>query len=524
MLPLLALLSWPLFVLVFARNFAPPKAFILAIMVGFLFLPENTAFDLPLLPSLNKHTIPALAVVIMLALFRTRNSKFSEVSLFPKHIFVRIATLGLIVGAFMTVVTNGDSLVYGPTYLPGLRLYDGFSQVLNTVLLLLPMLLARRFLAHPDSHKLLLQIFCVVALGYSLLALFETRMSPQLNQWIYGFFPHSWAQHYRGGGWRPIVFLSHGLIVSMFFSMAVLATAGLYRVSPKNRGQVLAALAWLFFTLVMSKSLGALALAFLALPVALFFGVRTQLFFASTLAVLVMFYPITRALGVAPVYQIQQLAAEINPRRASSFGTRLENEDRMLAKAQERPVFGWGGWGRSRVLDAQTGRDITIADGFWIIELGVGGWVRYLSGFGLLCVPICLLLLRRKRYEIGLETSALGLILVVNLVDLIPNSSNTPLTWVVAGALWGRLELGVIAKAKEGSEQKAKEKSGPKYTRSLSSIQRKTGGEKPLRKDPEGGLDEEIETKPRQLSRYSRQTVERDQKQRRHDRSKAKKS
>lgn len=513
--PLLALLSWPLIVLAFARSFAPSKAFILAIMIGFLFLPENTAFNLPLLPALNKHTIPALAVVVFLALFRTKNSNYSELSLIPKHVFVRVAMLGLVIGAFMTVVTNGDPLSYGPTYLPGLRLYDGFSQILSTVLLLLPMLLARRFLSHPDTHVLLLQVFCVAALGYSLLALFEIRMSPQLNQWVYGFFPHSWAQHYRGGGWRPIVFLGHGLILSMFFCMAILATAGLYRISIKNRGLLLVALGWIFVTLVMTKSLGALGLTVLVLPVVLFFGVRAQLVFASALAVLVMIYPMTRALGVAPIYQVQKFAAQIDPQRASSFGTRLKNEDRMLKKAQQRPLFGWGGWGRSRVLDAETGRDITIADGFWVIELGVGGWVRYLSEFGLLCVPICFLLLQRRRYDIGLETSALALMLAANMLDLIPNSSNTPLTWVIAGAIWGRLELGAISKTQREPAQNAAKGMPSNYHRGLSPVRRKTKGERPPEMGQDIVPDEESKTKSGRLSRYSRQTVDHDQKQRR---------
>ena len=123
----------------------------------------------------------------------------------------------------------------------------------------------------------------------------------------------------------------------------------------------------------------------------------------------------------------------------------------MLDKALDRPLFGWGAWGRSRVFDSDSGADITISDGHWVGVLGVGGWVRYLFEFGLLCVPLILLFLRCRQYDIGMESAILALVLAANLIDLIPNSGLTPLTWIIAGALWGRLELGRIeAEAETG--------------------------------------------------------------------------
>lgn len=457
--PLLALLSWPLIVLALARNLTPALAFILALLGGFLLLPERTEFDLPLLPALDKHSVPVLAVLLLLALFRADKNSAREIPLFPENWFVRFAIVGLVAGALLTVVTNGDPLRYGPTILPGMRLYDGLSQILSMIILLLPLVLARKFLARPETHVLFLRVLCIAALGYSLLALLEIRISPQLHSWVYGFFPHSFAQTFRGGGWRPAVFLSHGLVLAIFFCFTILATAGMARIDTKRRGAFLAALVWLFVTLVLSKSFGALIIAALLLPMALFLKVRGQLIVACVIAGLVLSYPITRASGLIPVDKILQQAEQIDPARAVSFAVRVTNEDRMLAKARERPLFGWGGWSRSRVFDPATGIDITTADGAWIIALGVGGWVRYLLQFGLLCAPLFLLLLHHRRYEIGMESSILALILAGNLADLIPNSSMTPLTWVFAGALWGRLELGRI---KAGAETGAAGETAPK--------------------------------------------------------------
>ncbi|MFD3191577.1 hypothetical protein ACFMPD_15045 [Sedimentitalea sp. HM32M-2] len=492
--PLLALFSWPLVVLVLAKKFAPALAFVLAILAGFLLLPENTEFDLPMLPALTKHSMPALAVLLLITLFRPSRAG-EDNSLLPQSLFVWIASLGMAVGALLTVVTNGDLIHFGVVFLPGMRLYDGLSQILSAFILLLPMLLARKFLARPETHILLLQVLCFAGLGYSLLALIEVRMSPQLNQWIYGFFPHSFAQHYRAGGWRPIVFLSHGLVLSIFFFMVMLAAAGLSRLDGKKRRVFLAATAWLFLTLILSKSFGALIIGILLLPIALFLGVRGQLIAASTIACLVLSYPVARSGGFIPVEQIRHQVEQIDPQRASSFATRTQNEDMMLAKAQQRPWFGWGGWGRSRVLDPTTGADITIADGYWIIVLGVGGWVRYLFEFGLLCVPLLLLLVHCRRYEIGMESSILALMLAGNLIDMLPNASATPLTWMIAGALWGRLELGRIA-AKTQPEPAAGPggRTRPEYSRSA-----------PPRNETDEARPDRPSQYTRQRSRHERQ-------------------
>lgn len=438
-----------------ARRFDPARAFVLAVLGGFLFLPELTEIDLPLLPALTKHSVPILSVLLFWPLFRPPGPTGitgPARSLLAGSPVMVLATLGLALGALATVVANGDRLFYGPTVLPGMRLYDGLSQILSTLILVLPMLLARRFLARPEDHLLLLRLLCFAALGYSLLALFEVRMSPQLNNWTYGFFPHSWIQHYRGGGWRPIVFMIHGLVLSIFFCMAILAAAGLFRIERDRRRMFLLACLWLILTLVLSKSLGALLIMLMILPVVLFLGVRGQLIGACLIAGLMLSYPVARSAGVIPIDWILKTAHDFDPARAQSFEFRVVNEERMLAKAEERPILGWGGWGRSRVFDPVTGADISTADGEWIIVLGVGGWVRYILEFGLLCLPLVFLLRNQKRYGIGMESSVLALMLSANILDLLPNSSITPITWLVAGALWGRLELGRIEAPAQGAE------------------------------------------------------------------------
>jgi hypothetical protein len=280
-------------------------------------------------------------------------------------------------------------------------------------------------------------------------------MSPQLNLMIYGFFPHDWQQHVRGDGFRPVVFLKHGLWLSLFLSGTVLASLGCLRISEDKRKLYAGATIWLLVVLVLTKSLGTLIVAVFFIPFVYFCKVRTQLLAAAIIAGCVLTYPVLRGAGFVPIETVLSLAENIDPQRASSLRTRLKNEDALLEKALQRPLFGWGGWGRSRIFN-EKGQDVSISDGEWVITLGLGGWLRYLAQFGLLAAPLILLARRSGMLNLGLETSVLAIVLAGNLIDLIPNSGLTPITWLLAGALWGRLAV----KTSEVSDLKAGPETG----------------------------------------------------------------
>jgi hypothetical protein len=164
-----------------------------------------------------------------------------------------------------------------------------------------------------------------------------------------------------------------------------------------------------------------------------------QMLIASGLIVVVLAYPMMRGAGLIPVERALSMAEQIDPARAQSLGFRLRNEDLLLDKAQQRPLFGWGNWGRNQVYNEE-GQDISVTDGAWIILIGSNGWIGYLTRFGLLCVPIILLTLRRNLGPGDRATTAIAMMLTVNMLDLIPNATTTPITWLLAGALIGRLE------------------------------------------------------------------------------------
>ena len=130
----------------------------------------------------------------------------------------------------------------------------------------------------------------------------------------------------RYGGFRPMVFLSHGLWVALFACMAVLAAAVRLRdpaVRRPGRGARAALLVFLLVVLVLCKSMAALIYALLLVPVVLLAPVRLQFAVAALLAVVVLSYPLLRWVEVLPVRAFTDLAHDISPERGQSFGLSL---------------------------------------------------------------------------------------------------------------------------------------------------------------------------------------------------------
>lgn len=468
-LAMLVLFSWPLVAWVLFSRYRVTIALPATVIFGYLFIPERVNIDLPLLPAIDKFLIPSVSAAILLAVhdsrealaLRRQNRRVQEKArrdpaqeapektrpTAARHLRTpRISRIvPLILGVLMlapvlTWITNQDALIYGPRYLKGLGVYDVFSMILALVVTLLPFWLARHRLGTAEARTDLLKVFAIAGLVYSVLVIWEARMSPQLNRDLYGFFAHSWRQHIREG-FRPIVFLGHGLRVGIFLCMALLATATLARGNVDGRrARWLAATAWLLVCLYFSRNLGALLIALPLTAAILFTPKRLQFLLAGTLAGIILIYPLARGSGLIPTERITAWVSEISTDRAASFEYRLENEDILLDKANQKPLAGWGLWGRSRVYNPETGGDMSTTDGSWVIVIGVYGWIGYLGQFGLLCGGAILMWRRHQKFGLDMLDAGLVVILAANLVDLIPNSSGMPVMWLLTGAIWARLE------------------------------------------------------------------------------------
>jgi hypothetical protein len=430
---------WPLVTALLFQRLPAPRALIAALLAGYLFLPPlPAAFDFPLMPPFSKETIPSLAALIMcLVLYRP------GAALLPQGVFARALILVFIISPLGTVLTNPEPVVAGPLVLPGLRLRESVGMMVGQAILIAPLLMARHFLSQADHHRDILWALLIAGLVYSPLMLLEVRLSPQLNIWIYGYFQHLFEQMIRGDGFRPIVFLQHGLWVAFFGMTAAMAGLALARTERSRHSLLLlVAGAYLIGVVILCKSLGAMIYAVALIPVILLLGTMMQVRLAALLAFLALVYPLAKGAHVVPDDQILAYARSIDAERAHSLEFRFDMETVLLARAEQKPVFGWGIWGRHHEFDPQSGQRLTITDGRWIVVIGTLGWVGFLAEFGLLIWPMLLLWWRTRAQGqvVPPVTGMLAVLLGVNIFDLIPNATITPLTWLIAGAILGLAE------------------------------------------------------------------------------------
>lgn len=446
----LMLLMWPAVCLVLFRTQSVERAVVWSILGGYLFLPPLAEFNLPLVPSMDKVSIPNLSVLAILMLATAH-----KVRLLPEGRSARVLVALLIFSAIPTVLTNrepilfevlrdADPILFLVDALPGQSVRDIGSVLIGQVLTVVPFLIARQFLSSETGLREILLALMVGALVYSVPSFVEIRVSPQMNVWVYGFFQHSFEQTIRAGGYRPIVFLPHGLWLALFVCTAAMAAAALARMTPRlDRWKSVLWTVYLVVFLLACKSAASIAYGLLLVPVVYFAPRRWLILLATLFALLAVTYPALRNLGVIPTDAIVAKVAEFNPARAQSLGYRFDNEAQLLDRAAEKPAFGWSGWGRSLVRDSEDGEILTIPDGRWIIVFGSFGWLGYIAEFGLLALPLLLLgvhTLRDKQAELSPYIGAVALILGTTLMDMLLNATLTPFTWLTAGAVLGYVE------------------------------------------------------------------------------------
>lgn len=428
----LMLVTWPVVSAVLFQRLETRQAFIWSILGAYILLSPLTFIATPVIPDLGKDSVSssAAAALAMAAGYR--------IFALPRNLALKAMIVTFVMWPWLTMSGNPDPLVEGITYRPALTPYDTLSAMFGQAFMLLPFLTARSVLGAPGSERLMLRALMIAGLAYSLPMLVEVRLSPQINVWIYGYFAHDFIQMIRYGGFRPMVFMTHGLWVALFAFSALASAAALARDGGFSRKALMAVL-WLGVMLVLCKSMAPILYALMILPLLLLAPPRLMLAVAAMLAGTVLVFPLLRLAGLIPIEQLTAAVLAIDAERAASLIFRLQNEEILLERAVERLWTGWGGYGRSLLVDPVGGEYTTIADGRWIITLGIEGLPGYIAEFGLFTLPV-LSAWRTPAVRGEPLLAALVLIHATMLIDLIPNATITPLTFLLAGLIVGRVE------------------------------------------------------------------------------------
>jgi hypothetical protein len=443
-----ALLVWPLVSIALYMSRSLCQATVGTILGAYLLLPVGTTIKFEMLPPIDKNTVPAFCALVGCLIFSKRIHQDKGSGRTGFGFVVALLMVAYVLGALASSLLNNDPILIGERFLPGTGIYDGISAVEAAIISLIPFYLGRKYFWSPSDSVEILRLLVAAGLIYSLLMLFEIRFSPQLHRWVYGFFPTDFQQQIRGEGFRPMVFTGHGLIAALFLVTAVVASAAM----AKARYRVLGFAAstaniYLSAVLVLCRSAGAIVYGALAVALIWLASPRTQVRVAVVLVTFSLGYPILRSLDLVPTNFIVDVSRFAGDERARSIAFRFQNEDLLLDRASQRPFFGWGRYGRNRVYDPETGKDIAVSDGKWIQTFGQFGIVGFLSEFGLLSLAVYLSISAIKlcQRRDGILLAALSLIVGLSIVDLLPNSTLRPWTWFVCGVLLGRAENCVTA-------------------------------------------------------------------------------
>lgn len=408
------LFAWPLIMLIFAMAVPVRRVVLMSIIGGNLFLPA-TGIALPGFPNYTKLLAAGLGALLPVAIFA-----YSDLIKWrPK--LLDLFFLGFLIAPAISSILNG----LGP--------YDATSTFVNRFLEWgVAYWLGRALFTDLASLRDICVAIVVSAVAYAPFCLYEIVMSPQLSRIVYGFRPSDWLMTKRMSGWRPQVFMYHGLALAAWMAAAALVAWILWR-SKAIRNIWGIPISWIAIGLViltiMLRSTGA-AMLLLGLIAAAECIQATRLRLLLLALVLApMGYIGLRTLGWEG-QQLVRFAEATVPERAGSLNMRLENDQMIADRAMKRPIFGWGGWGRWRVRD-EFGNDITVSDSWWGILVGTTGLFGLVCTYATFISPLFPLSLHksRKRIFIGPLGAAwavgFGVLLFVldTLFNAMPNTS-----------------------------------------------------------------------------------------------------
>ncbi|MFM9265544.1 O-antigen ligase domain-containing protein [Tychonema sp. BBK16] len=439
--------GWIPIVLYLFVRFPPQRAVIVSMIVAWQFLPQ-VALSIPGLPPYTKMSAACYGVLLGTLIYDT--TRFASFK--PGWIDVPILICCLC--PIASQITNGGSPL---------------SPTLNQIVTWgLPYLLGRLYINNLDGIRQLAIGIFAGALAYIPFTLIEGIRGPIMHQTVYGVNAfNDWSQARRMGGWRPVVFMQHGLMVGLWMMTAALIGFWLWQTGAvkKFQGRSMKMLVIvLIIAFFLCRSTGAYSLFAMSLIV-LFCAKQ----FKTSLPLLfiigyIIFYLYLAASGQFSSAEVISFISQVfGEERAGSLGFRFQNEEILGEKARIQFLFGWGDSGGNRVYN-DYGDDITVTDSLWIIAFGVNGVVGLISLFASLLLPVLVLCFKYPARTWSnpkvAPAAVLGITLTMYAFDCVLNAMTNPIFMLIAGAI-----SGLVVKAPENL--KAKKISSKTTKRSL---------------------------------------------------------
>lgn len=424
----LFLFGWIPLVLYLFNRFPPQRAIIISFVVGFLFLPQVAKYPIVSgIPPYDK--MSAISYSVLLATIIFVPERFNSFK--PGWL-----DLPMLIWSLCPIAAqlNNERSPISPT-------------TLQIITWGVPYFLGRIYLTDLAGLRQLAVGIFAGGIIYAPLCLLETRIAPTLHLRLYGFHARQdFTQTIRFGGYRPTVFLEHGLWVGMWMMAATFIGIVLWRSGALKKlwGIPITRLViGLFIVFLLVKSTG--AYLYLAIGLGcLFIGMWLR----TALPVLVLVIALSTYLymgATGTLYTTPQVSSFLfasensNNDRSQSLAFRIANEKLLSEKAKIQMMFGWGDSGKNRIYDEE-GRDISVTDSLWIIAYGNQGIVGLISFTCALFVPslgFCFLRYPPSTWSNRKVAPAVGLalLLILYMLDSALNAMTCPVFLLASGGL-----------------------------------------------------------------------------------------
>ncbi len=439
----LMLFAWVPFTVALFFSCKAHNAVIISLIGGVLFLPM-TGYDLPGVPEYSKYTAIAFGLVL-----GGRLSGKRQASIFSWKLY----DLPMIIWCLCPLATSLSNQ---------LGLYDGMAAVFSQATKWgIPYLAGRIYFTNTQAMRDLCIGIVVGGMLYVPLCLYEVRMSPQLSNVFYGFFPHSFGQHMRYGGFRPVVFMQHGIMVALWMAVSTTVSFWMWRCREIYyvKGVPLAFIVFfLFVTTILCKTAGGWLALIIGCGLYFLYKPGGSTFRLQLLLLVVPLYIIVRLTGLVTSQDVAGMASHIfDEDRVQSLEYRLDAENLYSNKAFQRPFLGWGGYARNRVVDPDTGRVVNKAlDSLWLITFSSQGLVGLLSFVvSVLTGPwLVFRYLSKKNGDITPSPHipiVLSLCVVLFMIDSLMNGMFNSIYVLISGTLVNYYMALINKKAKHGT-------------------------------------------------------------------------
>ena len=304
----------------------------------------------------------------------------------------------------------------------------------------IPYFLGRVYLTDGNARR---DFVIGIVLGgcvYVPLCWYEIFFGPSLHATLYGFAPSALEMAVRFGGWRPLVFQLHGLMVGLFMASATVTAFWLYHTRTVLRIWKIPML-WIFFVLALTtlavKSVNGWALAILGI---LFLWSATRLPMWNVLrayCVTITAYLAARITGVWDARALATAARFLDGKETSLY-YRVVFESLIAERARTHWFLGWGSHARAMVR-SYLGRIETVTDSFWIAAYGMWGIVGLGLWLVIIFAPILYFVKKVpastwQRPDIAPSAALIAIILMYQL-DALLNTMHSPIYIFALGGI-----------------------------------------------------------------------------------------